>query len=210
MLAVAEHFITEDEYLQMEATASIKHEYFNGCIYAMVGGSNTHAVLCTNVVITAGSRLRGRECRAVGSEQRVKIEATGLLTYPDAAIYCPPTRFEGRHNETLLTPRLIVEVLSPSTERYDRTTKFEHYEQMESLMDYILIGQDRVLVQHYQRQPNGGWLLRSYTGHEQQVELPDLGITLPLTELYDGVEVPAGLPPLREDGTSSDDTSPVE
>lgn len=203
MRAVAEHYITEAEYLLLEETASTKHEYFNGRIYAMTGGSNTHAVLVLNAGATLRAGLRGRECRAVGSEQRVKIEATGLLTYPDAAVYCPPMRFEGPHNETLLNPTLIVEVLSPSTDVYDRTTKFEHYAQMESLTDYLLISQDRVLVEHFRRQENGGWLLRSYNGREQQVELPDLGIVLPLTELYEGVEAPAGLLPLREDTTDA-------
>lgn len=204
MRAVAEHFITETEYLEQESTSPIRHEYFNGSIYAMAGGSNIHAILVLNAGATLRAGLRGRPCRAVGSEQRVKIEATGLLTYPDAAVYCPPTRFEGRHNETLLNPNVLIEVLSPSTAPYDRGTKFEHYSQLESLTDYILITQERVLVEHFRRQDSNGWLRRSYNQREQQVELPDLELVLPLSELYDGVEVPAGLLPLREMDTMDD------
>lgn len=164
----------------------------------MAGGSNRHALLCANIRATLVSRLRGRECRAVGSAQRVKIEATGLLTYPDAAVCCSPSRFEGKSSETLITPKLIVEVLSPSTAPYDRTTKFTHYRQLASLTDYLLIAQEQVLVEHFRRQDGDAWLLRTYYQRQQGVALPDLDFVLPVSELYEGVEVPTGLLPLRE------------
>ena len=196
MRAVAEHFITEEEYLKQEAVSPTKHEYFNGRIYAMSGGSNTHAILCTNSAVTAANGLRGRPYRVVGSQQRVKIEATGLLTYPDVSIYCPPARFEGRHNETLLNPVVLIEVLSPSTASYDRGEKFQNYSQLPSLTDYLLITQERVLVEHFRRREND-WVLRSYNQRDQQVELPDIDLVLPLSELYADVDVPVGLVTLR-------------
>ena len=204
MRAVAEHFITEAEYLELEETASIKHEYFQGCIYAMSGGSNTHAVLCTNAAVTLVTRLRGKECRAVGSEQRVKIEATGLLTYPDASVYCPPARFEGRHDETLLNPTAIVEVLSPSTQTYDRTTKFDHYKQIASLTDYILIEQEHVRVEHYQRGEGDVWTVRIYNQRSRSVALTSLDLELPLEELYERLELPDGLSLLTDREADTD------
>lgn len=196
MRAVAEHFISEEEYLAMEEAATEKHEYYNGRIFAMSGGSNTHALLGLNAGATLRAALRGSQCRAVGSDQRVKIEKTGLQTYPDAAAYCLPARFQGRNNEMLLSPKIIIEVLSPSTEKYDRTDKFDHYKQIPELTDYILIAQERVLVEHFARHPDGGWLLRSYNDRESHVELKELGITLALSDFYEDVEAPSGLMPL--------------
>lgn len=197
MRAVAEEFVSEEEFARLEESSNTKHEYYQGRLYAMSGGSNRHAVLCTNAAITTGSRLRGKPCRAVGSEQRVKIEATGLQTYPDVSVYCPPARFEGKSDEVLLNPVLIIEVLSPSTENYDRTTKFAHYQQISSLTDYLLITQDRVLVEHFHRQDADGWLLRSYNARESSIALPDFDLVLPLDELYEDVDAPAGLLPLH-------------
>lgn len=197
MCAVAAHFITKTEYLEQEAVSPLKHEYFNGRIYAMFGGSNTHAILCTNSAVTAANGLRGRPCRAVGNEQRVKIKATGLLTYLDVSIYCPPARFEGRHNETLLNPIVLIEIFSLSTAPYDRGEKFQHYSELESLTDYILITQERVLVEHFRRREQE-WVLRSFNQREQQIELPDLDLILPLSELYEDMAAPSGLLPLRQ------------
>ncbi len=197
MRAVAEELISEEEFARLEESSNTKHEYYQGRLYAMSGGSNRHARLVLNAGATLRDHLRGKPCRAVGSEQRVKIEATGLQTYPDASVYRPPARFEGRSDEVLLTPTLIIEVLSPSTENYDRSAKFAHYQQIASLTDYILITQDRVLVEHFHRHDADGWLLRSYNVRESSVALPDLDLVLPLSELYEDVEAPAGLLPLR-------------
>jgi len=107
MRAVAERSISEEEYLALEEAATEKHEYYNGRIFAMSGGSNTHALLCANAGATLRVALRGSQCRAVGSNQRVKIEKTGLHTYPDAAAYCLPARFQGRNDQMLLSPKLL-------------------------------------------------------------------------------------------------------
>ena len=201
MQELAARYITEEEYIDFEEQSPVKHEYFDGCIYAMSGGSNRHAVLCTNAAAALVSRLRGKPCRAVGSEQRVKIEATGLQTYPDVSVYCLPARFEGKSNEMLLNPTVIIEVLSPSTEiyfqAYDQGTKFEHYKQLPSLTDYLLIAQDHVQVDHFHRQENGDWLLHTARTIEESIALDAVGAALPLGELYDGIEFPAEPLPLR-------------
>jgi Uma2 family endonuclease len=120
---------------------------------------------------------------------RVKVEATGLHTYPDAVIFCPPSRFEGRVDNTLLTPKVIFEVLSPSTERYDRTGKFNSYAQIETFTDYVLIDAESVSVEHFRRVEDG-WLLRSYGRLHDVLVFPDLDITLPLAQIYEDLELP--------------------
>lgn len=196
MQALAERFYTEDEFLELEEQAEIKHEFLDGRIYAMPGGTNAHALLCTNVLMTLGNRLRGKPCRVVGSEQMVKIETASVNTYPDASVYCSSARFEGKGDQKLLDPKVIVEVLSSSTESYDRGDKFEAYKQLASLADYLLISQDRVRVEHFRRQENG-WLLQTFHARQAEIVLDSIDCALPLSELYDGIDVREGVSPLR-------------
>ena len=182
-------WISEEEYREGEELSPVKHEWFRGEVFAMAGGTLNHAKLCRRVASMADVRLRGRRCTALGGEMRVKIEANGLHTYPDALIFCPPSRFEGRGDNTLLTPKVIFEVLSPSTERYDRNDKFASYALIESLTDYVLIETERVSVEHFQR-VEGGWLLRSYGRRDDVLRFADLEIELPLAELYEDLDVP--------------------
>lgn len=195
MRAVAEHFVTEEEYVQREEKSPVKHEYFNGRIYAMAGATPAHNLIDSNILGSLVSRLRGQSCRAVGSDQRVKIEASGLKTYPDVLIVCPPERYDEHDPNSLLNPRVIIEVLSPSTEHYDRTDKFDHYQQLASLNDYILIAQDRVRVEHYERSEAEVWTVRRYNQreHSATLALPEMKLELPLEEIYDRLEVPSGL-----------------
>jgi Uma2 family endonuclease len=155
----------------------------------MAGGSYNHTTICGNVFASAKSALRGRSCKARSGEQRVKIETSGLITYPDAVIFCPPARFEGTNDHTLLTPKVIFEVLSDSTERYDRGDKFRAYGQVETLTDYVLIDQNRITVEHFRR-TSEGWLLNSYVRRSDFVTLADLEIQLPLDDIYEELELP--------------------
>lgn len=193
MRAVAEHFITEAEYLEQEAASPFKHEYFNGRIYAMAGASPTHVLINSNVQGALFGRLRGRPCRSASSDQRVKVAATGLLTYPDTLIVCPPERYDEDDPQSLLNPQVILEVLSPSTERHDRTDKFDQYKQIPTLTDYVLIAQDRVRVEHYQRSAADLWTVRSHNQLEHALALPELDLELPLAEIYDRLDLPSGL-----------------
>ncbi|RYG60981.1 Uma2 family endonuclease [bacterium] len=182
-------YISEEEYREGEEHSAVKHEWFRGEVFAMAGGTFNHTRICGNVHTSAKLALRGRPCSAHNGEQRVKVEANGLNTYPDAVIFCPPARFEGRGDSTLLTPKVIFEVLSPSTERYDRTGKFDSYAQIETFTDYILIDPERVSVEHFRRVEEG-WLFRSFGRLADELQFPDLEISLPLAEIYEDLEVP--------------------
>jgi Uma2 family endonuclease len=190
--------VSEEEYREREKTSEVKHEYFRGEIFAMSGGSNAHAVIGGNIVCELKTKLRGTDYRPINSQQMIKVEATGLHTYPDVSVYCHDARFEGKSDQVLLTPVAIFEVLSPSTANYDRGEKFDHYKQMPSLQDYVLIAQERMAVDHFQRLENGDWLLRSANQPEAGITLSSIGVTLELKEIYDDVDVPPGLTLLRE------------
>ena len=183
---------TEKEYWELEERSEVKHEFINGQPYAMAGGTFNHTKICTNISVFAVSRLRGKPCSAHNSEQKVKSENSGNIFYPDAVIFCPPSRFIGKGDHTLLTPTVIFEVLSPSTEATDRGGKFAAYRQIDSLTDYVLIEPERVFVDHYCLTPEG-WLLRDYTRRADRLRFPDLDIELPLDELYDELDVPEAL-----------------
>jgi Uma2 family endonuclease len=177
--------LSPDEYLRAERGSPEKHEYFGGEIFAMGGASESHNVIVVNVVAELRQQLKGRPCKTYPSDLRVKVEATGLYTYPDVTVVCGNARFEDEHVDTLLNPTLIVEVLSPSTEAYDRGKKSEHYRRLDSLREYVLAWQDRCRIEHYVRQPEGHWLLSETTDLDAVVDLPSIGCRLALSEVYD-------------------------
>lgn len=183
---------TEAEYWALEERSEVKHEWINGQPYAMAGGTFNHTTICTNLASSLKARLRGKPCRARSSEQKVKSEKSGNTFYPDAVVFCPPSRFVGKGQHTLCTPSVIFEVLSPSTAANDRGDKFTAYRQIESLTDYVLIEPERVFVDHYRRTPEG-WLLRNYTRRDDALQFPDLDIELSLDEIYEELDVPEAL-----------------
>ena len=198
MQAQLTHYITPEEYLEGEEISVVKHEYYDGQVYAMAGGTNAHAILCSNALAALINQLLGKPCRAVSSEQRVKVEATGLHVYPDTSIYCQDARFDGTGDTNLLDPTVIVEVLSRSTSAYDRGDKFDHYKRIEILQDYILIEQTRVHVEHFHRLGNGDWLMRSFDNLSDTLALLSVDCNVTLSQIYEGVNVPEGFLPLRE------------
>ncbi|HEX8464975.1 MAG TPA: Uma2 family endonuclease [Abditibacterium sp.] len=181
------NYISEDQYREGEEISLEKHEWFAGEVYAMAGGTFNHTTICSNVGRFLGNRLAGRRCKARNGEQRVKVEATGLNTYPDAVIFCPPSRFEGTGDSTLLTPTVIFEVLSQSTQNYDRTRKFDAYKLIETLTDYVLVEQDALRVEHFRR-TSQGWLHVTLTEREAVLQLENVEIELPLNEIYEELE----------------------
>ena len=183
---------TEAEYWDFEETSPVKHEFINGQLWAMAGGTFNHTTICSNLVRFAMNRLSGKPCRARSSEQKVKAETSGNTFYPDAVIYCPPARFEGKGDHTLLTPKVIFEVLSPATAEHDRTDKWKFYREIETLTDYVLVEPDRIYIEHFHRTPDG-WLWQAYTERGESLGFPDLGIELPLDEIYDELELPEAL-----------------
>ena len=178
--------VTIEQYLEAERKAETKSEYLDGEIFAMAGASRNHNRIVLNVAIALDGQAKGRGCEVFANEMRVHIPATGLYTYPDVVVACGEPRFEDSALDTLLNPLLIVEVLSASTESYDRGTKFGHYRTLSSLSEYVVIAQDSVHVEHWVRQRDG-WLLTETDRIEDSVELPSIGARLALRDVYDRV-----------------------
>ena len=191
--------ITPQEYLIRERQASIKSEFYQGEIFAMGGGSANHSLIAANFVGEARNSLKGRPCAVFNSDLRVQVQSTGLYAYPDATIVCGELLFDDDHRDTLLNPTVIVEVLSDSTEKYDRGKKSNHYRQIASLKELILIAQDRSHVERFTRQPNGDWLFHEQKEITADFELKSLGISIAISELYRGVK----FEPIEDDVNAS-------
>lgn len=181
--------VTPAEYLAFERASELKHELRDGEIVPMVGAKRPHNEIASNANWLMCGAFRGRRCHVYGSDMRVKVVATSLYTYPDLCAFCGAGQFEDEDEDedTLLNPAALIEILSPSTQSYDRGEKFENYRLIPSLNDFLLIAQDRVHVEHYRRQADGSWNLREYRALEDVVRFESLGCDLPLRDLYDKV-----------------------
>jgi Uma2 family endonuclease len=186
-----ERYYTPEEYLALEDAALEKHEYYDGRIYAMTGASLNHSQITMNVQVLLTNLLRGRRCRAFNADVKVLVSATGLYTYPDASALCGEPRLQESNSAILLNPSVIVEVLSPSTESYDRGEKYTHYRRIPSLREYVLIAQDRVRVERRMRGEDASaeWGLSSVEDLGAAVELPSICCTLALRDLYEHVDL---------------------
>ena len=187
----AQTYLTPEEYLAFERKATTKHEYLNGQIVAMSGASFAHNFITVNIATHLNIQLMDGECRVATSDMRVKVTEIDSYFYPDVVVVCGEPVPEDNIFDTLLNPTVIVEVLSPSTETYDRGEKFEHYQQITSLKDYILISQDKVHVEHYRRQENE-WLQTEFAELEDVLSLRSVGCELLLQDIYRRVEVALG------------------
>ena len=180
--------MTPEAYLAFErAQLDAKHEFLNGDVIAMAGASRQHNRIVTNLVVSLGSQLRGRPCDVYSSDMRVKIPTTGLYTYPDVIAMCHDPQFEDEALDTLLNPSVIIEVLSPSTEAYDRGIRFAHYRSIDAMQIYILIAQDKPQVEIFRRQGKRDWLLSVVEGLDARVSLESIGCELALAEVYERV-----------------------
>lgn len=186
------NYITEEEYRDGEEVSLVKHEWLDGQVYTMAGGTFNHATLCGNAFAAAKAALRGKPCKARGSELRIKAESNGQEVYPDAVIFCPPSRFVGKGDSTLLTPKVVFEVLSDSTQSYDRTNKFNLYKTISTFEEYVLVEQNRVWVDHFSKRGDD-WLHRSYIQRSDVLRLQSVGIEISLDELYDELDLPEAL-----------------
>jgi Uma2 family endonuclease len=190
MSSVLKPLLTPQEYLARERKAEFKSEYYRGEMFAMAGASWEHTSIKDNVARHAGNQLDAGPCRALTSDMRVKIEATGLYTYPDVIVVCEKPQFEDDVFDMLLNPRCLVEVLSDSTEKYDRGAKSGHYRQIPSLQEYVLIAQDQPLVERYVRQADGGWLLTEFRNITQTFAFTSIPVKIALADIYRGVAFP--------------------
>ena len=176
------------EYLRLEEAAEFRSEYIDGQMVAMAGGTLNHALISSNLVRELGNALLRTDCRVFGSDMRIRTSPSGLYTYADAVVGCG--RLEVVDN-TLTNPALIAEVLSDSTEAYDRGRKFGWYRQIESLRDYILVDQKKAQIEHFHKERDGDWRMRDYGSLHAALCIDSLGITIPVSEIYRGVELNA-------------------
>ena len=181
--------LSPEEYLAVERLSEFRSEYLEGEMFAMAGGSRRHNLIVTNIVRELSTQLRRRACEVYSNDQRVHIPATGLYTYPDIVVVCGEPRFEDESFDTLLNPKLLIEVLSPTSEAYDRGKKFEHYRTIDSLSEYVLVAQDEPRVEQYLRQEDGRWLFTAAAGLEASLALPSIQCELSLAEVYEKVEI---------------------
>lgn len=201
--------LSPQQYLEIERAAETRNEFFRGEMFAMAGASREHNLIATNIARRVSEQFDGRPCEVYQSDMRVKITATGLYTYPDVVTTCDAPEFEDDHIDTLLNPQVLFEVLSRSTEVYDRGKKFEHYQQLPSLTDYILVSQYSARVERFTRQSDDQWLLWSTSDMDDSLEIASIDCKIPLAEIYARInfqrdrlttESPTGkVPPLEID-----------
>ncbi len=182
-------YVTREEYLALERKAEYKSEYLNGGIFAMTGASRKHNLISTNLVTLLNVQLRGKPCEVYGSDMRLQVTATGLYTYADVVVVCGDPRFEDDYVDTLLNPTLVIEILSKSTERYDRIAKSGYYRTLESLSEHLLVAQEKYRVEQYTRQVNEHWLLSETESLEGVVDLLSIGCSLTLRDVYDKISL---------------------
>jgi Uma2 family endonuclease len=182
--------VTAEEYLAMDRAAEFRSEYLDGEIIAMSGGSMRHSELGTNLIGEVRAALRKTQCRTFTSDFRVRVSSR-VYTYPDVTVVCGKPLLADERQDILLNPTVIFEVLSPSTEHYDRGVKFQQYREVESLQDYILVAQDEIRIEQYTRGDANTWTLRDYQRTEDVLRVASIGISVPLAAIYERIEFPA-------------------
>ncbi len=185
MTAVAIKMYTQEEYLELERTAEYKSEYYRGEIFAMSGASRNHNRITENLSIEIGVFLKGKSCQSFSSDLRVHIPENTLYTYPDFLIVCGEPEFLDKQTDTLLNPSVIVEVLSPSTERYDQGKKFHFYRSLQSLEEYVLIDSQEIGAEVHRKGSDGVWFLSSAAYDiDGSIEIGHIGLTLKVSDIY--------------------------
>ena len=190
MSTVPKQFITPEQYLYRERNAEFRSEYLRGEMFAMAGASANHNLIVGNCVQNIGQQLKKKPCRVYPSDLKLRIQATGLYTYPDLSVVCGEPQLESDHGDVLLNPVVLIEVLSDSTEAYDRGKKFEHYRTIPSLKHYVLVAQDRHSIDCFSLNPDGSWSLTACQTPTGMVELAAIDSQLSAVEVYDKVVFP--------------------
>ena len=181
-------YLSPEEYLALERTATYKSEYLRGESFAMAGASPTHVLIVTNIVAALHGQLRRRPCTVYAIDLRLKVNASGLYTYPDIAVVCGEPQFDDDQRDTLVNPTLIVEVLSESTQDYDRGGKFAQYRKIPSCVEYVLVARDECHVEHFVKRADGLWLLSETDRLEDVLTLSSIECTLLLSDMYEKVQ----------------------
>lgn len=183
--------ISPEEYLAIERAAERKSEYWNGEMFALAGASERHGTIVANLVFSLVGALKGRPCKVYANDLRLQVAPTGLYTYPDVLVICGPVEFSDDVKDMVKNPKLIIEVLSTSTEDYDRGRKAAHYRTLPSLVEYLVVAQDRPHVEQFTRESEGRWVLTETNRIEAVLHLVSIDADLLLSEVYDKVDVAA-------------------
>lgn len=191
---------TPAEYLERERQARTKSQYYRGEIFAMSGASREHLRIAGDLFVYLSNALRDRPCEVFNSDLRVKVQDSGLYTYPDLTIVCGEPQFEDKNVDTLVNPLVLIEVLSESTESYDRGAKSSQYRKLPTLRELVLVSSMGVQVEHYHRRDDDQWGFWETTDCTASLSLASVGIAVPLAEIYRRVEFsPAAAPPVTEE-----------
>jgi Uma2 family endonuclease len=178
-------YITPDEYLEMEEKSEIKHEYIDGYVYAMAGANDPHVTIASNAFSMIRSHLRGSNCRVYISDMKARIDSLNRFYYPDVMVTCDPRDTQSQNQKRY--PKLIIEVLSKSTEGFERGDKFADYQQIETLEEYILVNTKRQRLDCFRRNEEGLWVLKSYSDGQEKFQLSSINFEGEFTDLYEDV-----------------------
>jgi Uma2 family endonuclease len=181
-------YVTPDEYLAAERLSDYRSEYLDGGVYPMTGASLNHIKVVSNVTAELVFQLKGRPCSVLSNEMKVRLPDSRKFFYPDVTVYCDSPQFHDDRTDTILNPGLVIEVLSPSTEAFDRGAKFRAYQTIESLKEYVLVSQNEPLIEQYVRNGEGKWTYGAAEGFESSLILPSIECTLSLSAVYDKVD----------------------
>ena len=186
--ATKQKLYTPEQYLAKEEKAEFRSEYFDGVIFAMAGGSLNHLQITTNITVFLDSKIRKKGCRVLPNEMKVWVESTRRFYYPDVTIVCDKPKFYKDRNDTIENPKLLIEVLSKSTEATDRGEKFFAFQTLESVEEYVLVSQDKHVVEKFTKQNDGSWKYLATIGIDSKVAFESVGESLNLSEIYDLVD----------------------
>jgi Uma2 family endonuclease len=181
-------FLTPEQYLEIERKAEFKSEYYQGEMFAMSGAQEPHVLITGNVFAELKQQLRGRGCKTYSNDMRVCVSADGLYTYPDVVVVCGEPKFLDSNFDTLVNPTVIIEVLSRTTESYDRGQKFKLYRPLQSLSEYLLISSLEVSAERFTRQSDGQWLLTVKNKLDDLIDIKSVDCRLSLADLYESVD----------------------
>ena len=179
--------MTPEAYLEQERRAEFRSEYYQGETFAMADASRRHSLIVTNIVAELSAQLKGTPCEVHSKDLRLRVQPARFFTYPDVLVICGDLQFADDQKDTVLNPVLIVEVLSPSTQDYDRGRKFEMYRKLQSFREYLTVSQDEPRIEHHTRIASHRWEMVEVEDRTAVLELCSIGCTLPLSEIYDKV-----------------------
>ena len=188
MSAAPQRKLTSEEYLAIERAASFKSEYYRGEMFAMAGARYLHNRVLANLTGLLFGQLQGSPCFVLPNDMRVKVPSSSDYFYPDLIVVCGKPQFEDNVFDTLLNPQVILEVLSETTERFDRGEKFDHYRELASLKEYVLVAQDRIQIERFVRSEDGTWQMRIFKDEAGEFSLQSVAVSVPIKDIYEGVD----------------------